>query len=139
MDKKDIKQYDRLADSELDIMRVLWQKNMPMRAGEIAKSLSETRSWKTQTAHVLLGRLEEKGFVSADRSGYFHTYSYIVDEREYFASESDAFVKRLGGSVKAMVASMIDGDSITEKELLELSALLDAKCGELGIKVRGGK
>lgn len=139
MNKKEIKQYERLADSELDIMRVLWQKNVPMRAGEIVKSLSGTRSWKTQTAHVLLTRLEEKGFVSADKSGYFHTYSYVIGEREYFASESDAFVKRLGGSVKAMVASMIDGDTISEGELLELSALLDVKCGELGIKRKGGK
>ena len=137
--KEEVKQCERLTDAELDIMRVLWQKNVPMRAAEIVKSLSETRSWKTQTAHVLLNRLEEKGFVSADRSGYFHAYSYAIGEREYFASESDAFVKRLGGSVKAMVASMIDTDSISEGELLELAALLDAKCGELGIKRKGGK
>jgi DNA-binding MarR family transcriptional regulator len=63
MAKKQIKQYERLADAELDIMRVLWQTREAMRAAQIVKQLSETRSWKTQTAHVLLGRLEEKGFV----------------------------------------------------------------------------
>ena len=139
MKREEMKQCERLADAELDIMRVLWQKDVPMRAGEIVKSLSETRSWKTQTAHVLLNRLEEKGFVAADRSGYFHTYTFAIGEREYFASESEAFVKRLGGSVKAMVASMIDADNISEGELLELSALIDAKFDELGIKRNGGK
>ena len=136
--KEEMKQCERLADAELDIMRVLWQKNVPMRAAEIVRSLSETRSWKTQTAHVLLNRLEEKGFVTADRSGYYHVYSYSIGEREYFASESDAFVKRLGGSVKAMVASMIDADSISEGDLLELAALLEEKCDTLGIKRKGG-
>ena len=56
---------ERLSDAEIAIMRVLWEKGSPMRASEIVKSLSETHSWKTQTAHVLLSRLCAKGYVAA--------------------------------------------------------------------------
>jgi len=132
MAKKQIKQYERLADAELDIMRVLWQTREAMRAAQIVKQLSETRSWKTQTAHVLLGRLEEKGFVKADRSEYFHTYRATVTEKAYFASESDAFVRRLGSSVKATVASLINASDISAEELSELEELIRAKRFEEG-------
>ena len=124
MGKKNIKHYERLADAELDTMRVLWQNGKPLRVAEIVKLLSETRTWKTQTAHVVLNRLEEKGFVKADRSGYYHTFTAAVSEKEYFASESDAFLKRMGGSVKATVASLIDTGDITDTELSELEALI---------------
>lgn len=132
MPNTQIKQYERLTDAELDIMRVLWQNGEGLRAGQIVKLLSETRSWKTQTAHVLLNRLEEKGFVSADRSGYFHTYTSAITEKEYFASESDAFLKRLGGSVKATVASLIDAGDISDTELSELEALIRSRLGKKG-------
>lgn len=132
MAKKQIKQYERLADAELDIMRVLWQTREAMRAAQIVKQLSETRSWKTQTAHVLLGRLEEKGFVKADRSEYFHTYRAAVTEKAYFASESDAFVRRLGSSVKATVASLINASDISAEELSELEEFIRAKRFEEG-------
>lgn len=132
MPNTQIKQYERLTDAELDIMRVLWQNGEGLRAGQIVKLLSETRSWKTQTAHVLLNRLEEKGFVSADRSGYFHTYNSAITEKEYFASESDAFLRRLGGSVKATVASLIDAGDISDTELSELEALIRSRLGKKG-------
>lgn len=123
-----------ITDAELDIMRVLWQTGHPMRVSEIVEKLSETRSWKTQTAHVLLGRLEEKGFVNADRSGYYHTFSAKIKETDYFLSESSALMKKVGGSVKSMVVSMIDAEGISNEELAELTSILETKCKELGIE-----
>ncbi len=131
MKKSCEKKLDRLADAELDIMRVLWQAGCGLKASEIVKRLSETRSWKTQTAHVLLKRLEDKGFVCADKSSYVHTYYYAVDEGEYFAAESGSLLRRIGGSFKTLVASMIDTDEITEEELDELSDILEKKRAEL--------
>ena len=126
--------HEALTDAELDIMRVLWKSEKPLRASEITKKLSGERSWKSQTAHVLLGRLEEKGFVEADKSGYFHTFRAKLGEGDYFASESGALLRRVGGSFKSLVASMIETDGVTHDELRELKALLDEKCAELGIR-----
>lgn len=134
MKKKKKIRYEPITDAELDIMRALWQSGRSMRVSEIVEKLSETRSWKTQTAHVLLGRLEEKGFVTADRTGYFHTFKPKIKETEYFLSESNALIDRVGGSVKSMVASMIDADGISHEEIAELAKILEEKCAELGIE-----
>lgn len=122
---------ERIADAELDIMRVLWQTGRSLRASEIVKMLSETRSWKTQTAHVLLNRLEEKGFIEADRSGYYHEYRYLVSERDYFISESGSLLRRIGGNLKTMMVSLVDTENITEEDLLEMYEILDKKREEL--------
>lgn len=123
---------ERLPDAELDIMIVLWNSTAPMRAGDIVKKLSETRSWKTQTAHVLLNRLCDKGFISADKDDYYHRFSPIITEEEYKASESDSLLKRIfGGSVKTMLASLIDTDKVTDDDILELTEMLEKKRAEI--------
>ena len=123
--------FERLTDAELDIMHVLWSSGEPMRVSDIVKKLSAVRSWKTQTAHVLLGRLENKGFLAANKTGYFHTFRPIVAEQDYFNAESEALLHRLNGSVKSMVASLIDANEVSDDEIVELAALLDQKKMEI--------
>lgn len=125
---------ERLSDAEIDIMKVLWQSGEPLCAREIVQLLSENRSWKTQTAHVLLSRLEQKGFISADRSGYSHKYSTEITEDEYLVSESVQLCDKVGKSVPSMVATLINARGLSEKDLLELSELLEDQKKELGRK-----
>ena len=122
---------ERLSEAEVAIMRVLWENKRSMKAGEIVKCLSDTHSWKTQTAHVLLSRLCNKGYVDADRSGYFHKFFPLISEEEYLVSESVQLCGRVGSSVPAMVASLITSEGISENELEELTKLLEAKRLEL--------
>lgn len=125
---------ERLPDAEHDIMTVLWNSDTPLRAGEIVKILSElqSRSWKTQTAHVLLNRLCDKGFISADKDDYYHRFTPVITEEEYRASESQSLLRRIfGGSVKSMVASLIDTDDVTDDDIAELSELLERKRAEI--------
>lgn len=117
----------KLTDAERDIMQVLWEAGEPMRAGDIVHSLDGSRSWKTQTAHVLLNRLCEKGYVAADREGYYHRFYPLVSEREYADAASASLVKQMGRSVRAVVASLIDTDSLSEEDIDNLSRLLAEK------------
>ncbi|MBQ8208086.1 MAG: BlaI/MecI/CopY family transcriptional regulator [Clostridia bacterium] len=126
-----MKQKVRISDAELDIMRVLWQSHNPMKASEIVKELSGDRTWKTQTCHVLLGRLAEKGYVDADRSGYTHKFFPALSEEEFLAKQSSTLAERVGSTLPSMIASLIDANNVTEEELDEISALLAAKRREL--------
>lgn len=126
-----MKQKDRISDAELDIMRVLWQSSTPLKASEIVKKLSGDRSWKPQTCHVLLGRLAEKGYVDADRSSYSHKFFPTVCEEEFLAKQSSTLAEKVGSSLPSMIASLIDANKVTEEELDEISALLEAKRHEL--------
>lgn len=122
---------ERLSDAEFDIMKVLWQSGKPLRAGEIVKLLSETRSWKTQTAHVLLNRLCEKGYVTADKSEYFHHFTPTMTESEYLAAESTTLMKKVGGSVRSMIASLIDTEGVTDEDISAISDILEKKRAEI--------
>ena len=114
-----------LPDSELDIMFVLWHSDKPLKAGDIIKILGESHSWKSSTAHTLLARLEEKGFVSTDKESYIHYYSPKISEDEYRTAESHAVLTKLcDGSIKKMVASLISSESITDEDIKELTDML---------------
>ncbi len=123
---------ERLSDAEIDIMKVLWQSGEALSARSIVKALSENRAWKTQTAHVLLARLEQKGFISADRSGYCHKFSAAVSEDQYLISESVQLCGKVGKSVPSMVATLINTHGLSENDIMELSEILENHKRELG-------
>jgi BlaI family penicillinase repressor len=68
----------RLTDNEMDIMRVLWRKQIPLTAAEIvdiAKDRSE-RAWKDRSIFVLMNSLiKKKAVVYGD---YKHTATNIA-------------------------------------------------------------
>ena len=128
---------ERLPDAELDVMRVLWHNPSPMCASQVAKSLSDKRTWKTQTAAVLLNRLCDKDMLVSERVGNTNYFKPLVSEHEYVNAESKSVVSRLcGGSIKTLVASLINSDGITENDIAELSQMLHDK--EIALKKGGG-
>ncbi len=121
-----------LPDAELDIMHIIWHSEKALCASEITNTLNQTnqRQWKTATTHVLLGRLCERGFLKADKSGYVHRYTPLVSEDEYRRIESRSFLSRMfGGSFKQMIASFIENDAVTDEDIDELSELLNGQRG----------
>lgn len=122
---------DGLPAGELDIMKVLWASNEPLRAGEISKKLVGVHSWKTPTVHKLLSRLEEKGFVSADRTSYYHHFSPCVSESEYLSGQSQALLENAGKRLPQMVAAFIDNHEVTDEELNELFELIENRLKQI--------
>lgn len=119
--------YERLADAELDIMRVVWKSEKPLKASEITKLLSGERSWKTQTAHVLLARLCDKGYLNVDKSTYSHTFSPAVSSEEYFAAESEMLLSRMGRNLPGLIASLIDTSSVSGEEIAQIEKMIREK------------
>lgn len=117
-----------LPDAELDIMRVIWSAGEPLCASDIAKKLGGSRGWKTATVHVLLGRLCERGYLKCDKSGYVHRCTALVSSDEYRMVETKSFLRRIAtGSVRSMVASLIESESLTDDDIAELTAILNRK------------
>ena len=123
--------YERLPEAELDIMKVLWSSQEVLKASEIVKMIADKHSWKVPTAHVLLSRLAEKGFVGVDKSSYSHKFYSLISEEEYFANESALLVKKAKGRLPMMFASLLESDDVTDEELLELSEMLDKRLKDL--------
>ena len=63
------KTYQRLPESELDIMLVLWNGTPPMTRPEIEKVINTKKNLAPTTILSLLTRLEAKNFVEVTRQG----------------------------------------------------------------------
>lgn len=73
-----------LTDAELEIMRMLWDSEKPMDSTMIQKGLTY-REWKLSTLMGALKRLESKGYIKRDGSGYRIMYSSNISESQYLA------------------------------------------------------
>lgn len=122
---------ERLPNAELDIMRVLWNSEHPLKASELTKELSEERAWKRQTVHVLLSRLEAKGYVGVDKSAYSHLFFPLISESDYLALATSGLVKKVSSSIHSMMASLIETDELSDEDIFALSEMLNAKCKEI--------
>jgi predicted transcriptional regulator len=112
----------KIADSELEIMRILWRENRPLSYAEIRTELESTTDWKKSTIQTLLGRLRDKGAVST-HNHYVTLYSHSVSQEDYVKSEGQNFIDKLfGGSAKNLVAALCRNGQLGEDDIDELKA-----------------
>ena len=109
------KTYQRLPESELDIMLVLWNGTPPMTRPEIEKVINTRKNLAPTTILSLLTRLESKNFV----------YTPLISQTDYQAHESQSVLEKLyGNSLKKFVTSLYQGKKISSEEIHELSDFL---------------
>ena len=115
----------KIQDSELEVMRVLWGAGDALPLIEIRRVLSERCGWEDSTIKTLLRRLQAKGIVRLERRGI---YSAVVTEEEYSQWATHTFVTKIfSGSAKKLVASLVSGGQLDEKDIAELSAMFNAE------------
>ena len=116
----------RLPDAELEVMQAVWSLTPPVTAAEVQQKVPS--DWKATSVLTFLSRLCEKGFLSCEKQGRQNLYTPCVTREAYLQRERRSFVERLcGGSVKKLVASLSDAGALTEDDIDELRAFLDAK------------
>ena len=59
-------QFQSLSESEMEIMRVIWDAGSPVTAAELLELFAH-KGWKIQTVSTFLSRLVEKGVLSVER------------------------------------------------------------------------
>ena len=119
------KTYQRLPESELDIMLVLWNHTPPMNRMEIEKVINTKKSLAPTTILSLLARLEAKNFVEVTKQGKMNLYTPLVSQSDYQAHESQSVLEKLyGNSLKKFVTSLYQGKKVSSEEIQELSDFL---------------
>ena len=115
-----------LSDGEWKLMKVLWQQS-PRTLGALVAALAPTTGWSKATVFMMLKRLIAKGAVTMDDSGKFQTYSASVAYADVEPEETESFLSKVyGGSVGMMVSNLVDRGALSEQEIQELKAILDA-------------
>ena len=112
----------KIADSELEVMRILWREGRPLSFAEIRTALESKTDWKKSTIQTLLGRLRDKGIIST-HNHYVTLYSPNVSEEEYVKTEGQHFLDKLfDGSAKKLVTALCQSGQLDESDVDELKA-----------------
>jgi len=116
----------KLPESELEIMIALWEADGPVPRNYFDKKLHDTHHWSDSTILSLLSRLQEKEFLSCEKSGNKNLYRPLVTQDDYTKLENRHFLGKLhGSSIRNLVASMVESRDLTESDLDELQAYRD--------------
>ncbi len=113
----------RLPDTELEVMKALWDSGPDTPRAALEEALSPF-GWAANTVNTYLARLAEKGFVRVTREGKSNRYTPLVGREEYQAFDSRAVLSRLYGTPRNFVAALAR-DGLSREDVEELRDLLD--------------
>ena len=112
----------KISESEMEIMRIIWQHNAPISTGEIKKKLAEgEKKWASTTVLTFLSRLTEKGVVTSQKNGASNIFTANITERQYRNFETKKFIKSVhNGSPKSYVSALFEDDEISREDIEDL-------------------
>ena len=114
---------EKISDSELEVMKLLWQAGDALPVTEIRETLQRTRGWEATTVKTLVSRLVSKGALRQEKRNVFY-YSPLITEREYNAWATDSLIRRLyNGSARELVAALVRSEGLTQQDITELRDL----------------
>ena len=114
---------EKISESELEVMRVLWEAGDALPITEIRQLLQERKGWEATTIKTLVQRLVAKGVLEQEKRKVFY-YRPRVSEEEYNDWAVRGLVHRLfRGSAKALVATLVKSDGLSDADIAELREL----------------
>ena len=111
---------EKISDSELEVMRVLWEAGDALPVTEIRQALQERKGWEATTVKTLIQRLVSKGVLEQEKRKVFY-YSPLVSEQEYNDWAANDLVRRLfRGSAKELVVTLVKSEGLSAQDIDEL-------------------
>lgn len=120
----------KLPDTELEIMQVIWKENRVLSTSVIKEKLEMNRPWNVSALQTLLNRLIERGFLSSYKEGKNRYYEITVKEEDYLAFENSLFLRKVNAnSLTKLVASLYRSHTISDADLDDLAKFIEEKTG----------
>ena len=115
-----------IPDSELDVLRVLWERQQAT-VREVLETLRNAgREWSYATVATLLDRLETKGVVTSDRSELALVYKPAITPQEVQQKRLKNLVEKLyQGEPGLLVLHLLKSHPLDPKQASEVRSLLD--------------
>ena len=112
----------QVSDSELTLMKILWSAGGSAKYAAIMEELAKSgNTWQKNTVITLLSRLADKGMLKTSKAGRRNEYIALVTEADYRSAQARTLVSKLySGSAKGLVATLIQGEMLSEEEYREL-------------------
>ena len=113
----------KISESELEVMRVLWEAGEPLPVTTLRQELGRRKGWEATTVKTLITRLLSKGVLEQEKRKVFF-YRPLVSEREYNDWAARDLVDRLfRGSAKDLVATLVKSEGLSREDIEELRAM----------------
>ncbi len=124
-----------IPDSELDVLKVLWDRGQAT-VREVLETLrSAGRQWSYATVATLLDRLETKGVVTSDRSELAFVYKPVVSNLEVRQKRVNSLVDKLyQGEPGLLVLHLLKSHPLDPRQAKEVRALLEEMTSEKSTK-----
>lgn len=119
--------YD-ITDAELEIMKVLWEKEQ-CDLNTIIETLNGKTDKNRNTIKTLLRRLMLKGSVESKKIGVKDTvYVPKVDKDKFLANQNDHFLKKLyNGKMGNLLLNFVENKKVSKEELQKLIDILESE------------
>ena len=114
----------KITDSELAVMNVLWDAGAPLTITEIRARLADVSGWESSTIKTLVQRLCAKGAVAAEKRGVYH-YTPCLTREQFGGYATRSLIDKLyHGRARDLVAALVD-TQLDAQDIAELRALLE--------------
>ncbi len=112
----------RLAEGEYRFATLVWE-NEPLSSGQLVRLAADALGWKKSTTYTVLKKLCERSILQNEGG----VVTALVKQSAVQQQESTAVVDRtFGGSLPRFVAAFLNEKPISEAEVAEIRAILDA-------------
>lgn len=113
----------KIFDSELKILEILWEGG-EMSAKDVAVQAAGQVGWSKTTTYTMLKKCVEKGLVERGEPGFL--CRALVSRKEVQRRETRELIDRMyGGSSDQLVASLLDGKTLSGDEIVRLRQLVE--------------
>ena len=112
----------KIFESEYRFCLILWA-HEPIKSKELVALCREKLGWKPTTTYTVLKRLSERGVLKNENT----VVTSLVSKDEVQAAEVNELVeKTFEGSLPAFIAAFTRGRKLSDKEIDEVQAMIDA-------------
>ena len=116
----------KITETELEIMRVLWDAGEPLTVTAIKNGASCRFAMSADTVKTLLRRLCKKGAVRQEKREVYY-YSPVVSAEDYGKYSTQRIIDKLySGSAQGLVAALVRNRQLRPEDIDELRAMFDA-------------
>ena len=120
-----------IPDSELDVLKVLWERGQATVREVLDTLRGAGRSWSYATVATLLDRLETKGVVTSDRSELAFVYRPVISSHEVRQKRVNNLVEKLyQGEPGLLVLHLLKSHPLDASQAKEVRAVLEEMTGE---------
>ena len=113
----------KVFDSELKILEILWSAG-EMTAKDVAARAASEAGWSKTTTYTVLKKCVEKALVRRSEPGFL--CRPLVSREEVQRRETRELIDRMyGGSPDRLVASLLDGKTLSGEEIVRLRKLVE--------------